>query len=180
MNKRAASELPPGVESGFPAASLTCAATLPCYNERMAKKRNHPAVPTVTFWGAARTVTGSMHLVEAGGQSVIQPHPVGQGRNCGTKTPHEHGDIEPAQPERRETPEIEDQKSQEQADGSRGDLRPVWKSGNRVLVHRQEKPRRHVRDDHRPARPQEGAESESDYGPTEQGERYGEIHAGFL
>src|SRR4051812_892780 len=37
----------------------------------MAKKRNHVAAPTVTFWGAARTVTGSMHLVEAGGKSVL-------------------------------------------------------------------------------------------------------------
>src|SRR5437870_13300337 len=27
--------------------------------------------PTVTFWGAARTVTGSMHLVEAGGRRVL-------------------------------------------------------------------------------------------------------------
>src|SRR5437879_853236 len=30
-----------------------------------------PAEPTVTFWGAARTVTGSMHLVEAGGLRVL-------------------------------------------------------------------------------------------------------------
>ncbi|MFO0844966.1 MAG: MBL fold metallo-hydrolase [Gemmataceae bacterium] len=37
----------------------------------MAKKRNPPAAPAVTFWGAARTVTGSMHLLEANGQSVL-------------------------------------------------------------------------------------------------------------
>jgi metallo-beta-lactamase family protein len=37
----------------------------------MAKKRNPPAEPTVTFWGAARTVTGSMHLLEARGQSLL-------------------------------------------------------------------------------------------------------------
>jgi metallo-beta-lactamase family protein len=37
----------------------------------MAIKRKRPVVPTVTFWGAARTVTGSMHLVEAGGQAVL-------------------------------------------------------------------------------------------------------------
>ena len=27
--------------------------------------------PAVTFWGAAQTVTGSMHLVEAGGQKIL-------------------------------------------------------------------------------------------------------------
>src|SRR6516165_6499353 len=27
--------------------------------------------PTVTFWGAAQTVTGSMHLVEAAGRRVL-------------------------------------------------------------------------------------------------------------
>src|SRR2546423_8290086 len=30
-----------------------------------------PGPPTVTFWGAARTVTGSMHLIEAGGRRVL-------------------------------------------------------------------------------------------------------------
>src|SRR4051794_21740187 len=29
------------------------------------------AEPIVTFWGAARTVTGSMHLVQAGGRHVL-------------------------------------------------------------------------------------------------------------
>src|SRR5436190_18460663 len=37
----------------------------------MAKKRPHPAEPTVTFWGAARTVTGSMHRLDAGGRSLL-------------------------------------------------------------------------------------------------------------
>lgn len=37
----------------------------------MAKKRKPPAAPTVTFWGAARTVTGSMHQLEANGQSIL-------------------------------------------------------------------------------------------------------------
>src|SRR5262245_18665406 len=37
----------------------------------MAKRRRAPPEPTVTFWGAARTVTGSMHLVEACGQAVL-------------------------------------------------------------------------------------------------------------
>ncbi len=29
------------------------------------------AGPTITFWGAARTVTGTMHLIEAGGEQVL-------------------------------------------------------------------------------------------------------------
>src|SRR6516162_5483952 len=37
----------------------------------MARKRIPPAEPTVTFWGATRSVTGSMHLVEACGQSLL-------------------------------------------------------------------------------------------------------------
>lgn len=41
------------------------------YNARMARKSNPGAEPTVTFWGAARTVTGSMHQVDAGGQTVL-------------------------------------------------------------------------------------------------------------
>jgi metallo-beta-lactamase family protein len=37
----------------------------------MAKKQRLAAEPTVTFWGAARTVTGSMHRVDACGQSLL-------------------------------------------------------------------------------------------------------------
>jgi metallo-beta-lactamase family protein len=37
----------------------------------MARKRKPPAEPTVTFWGAARTVTGSMHRVDASGQALL-------------------------------------------------------------------------------------------------------------
>jgi metallo-beta-lactamase family protein len=37
----------------------------------MAKKQTQPPEPTVTFWGAARTVTGSMHRVDAGGRSLL-------------------------------------------------------------------------------------------------------------
>lgn len=37
----------------------------------MVKKRMPPGEPTVTFFGAARSVTGSMHLVEAHGRSVL-------------------------------------------------------------------------------------------------------------
>jgi metallo-beta-lactamase family protein len=37
----------------------------------MGKKRQPSAEPTVTFWGGAQTVTGSMHLVQACGQSLL-------------------------------------------------------------------------------------------------------------
>jgi metallo-beta-lactamase family protein len=37
----------------------------------MARKHKPPAEPTVTFWGATRTVTGSMHRVDAGGRSLL-------------------------------------------------------------------------------------------------------------
>jgi metallo-beta-lactamase family protein len=37
----------------------------------MARKPKPPAEPTVTFWGAARTVTGSMHRVDACGRTLL-------------------------------------------------------------------------------------------------------------
>jgi metallo-beta-lactamase family protein len=37
----------------------------------MAKKHTLPSEPTVTFWGAARSVTGSMHRVDACGKSLL-------------------------------------------------------------------------------------------------------------
>lgn len=37
----------------------------------MAKKPTPPAEPTVTFWGATRTVTGSMHQLAAGGRTLL-------------------------------------------------------------------------------------------------------------
>ncbi|MCE9530743.1 MAG: MBL fold metallo-hydrolase, partial [Planctomycetes bacterium] len=46
----------------------------------MAKPRKTPDVPTVTFWGAARTVTGSMHQVEACGQNLLLDCGLFQGR----------------------------------------------------------------------------------------------------
>src|SRR5262245_66614690 len=46
----------------------------------MAKKRRAEAEPTVTFWGAARTVTGSMHRVDANGQSLLLDCGLFQGR----------------------------------------------------------------------------------------------------
>jgi metallo-beta-lactamase family protein len=41
------------------------------YNARMSKTRNSTAAPTVTFWGAARGVTGSMHQVDACGCTLL-------------------------------------------------------------------------------------------------------------
>src|SRR3954462_8279499 len=37
----------------------------------MARKQPLPAEPTVTFYGATRTVTGSMHRVDACGQALL-------------------------------------------------------------------------------------------------------------
>src|SRR5262245_46637781 len=37
----------------------------------MAKKHKSPSEPTVTFWGAARSVTGSMHQLDACRQTVL-------------------------------------------------------------------------------------------------------------
>src|SRR5689334_12040102 len=37
----------------------------------MGKKRTSSAEPTVTFWGATRTVTGSLHRVDACGRSLL-------------------------------------------------------------------------------------------------------------
>jgi metallo-beta-lactamase family protein len=40
------------------------------------------SVPSVTFWGAARTVTGSMHLVQAGRQKILLDCGFFQGRRA--------------------------------------------------------------------------------------------------
>jgi metallo-beta-lactamase family protein len=37
----------------------------------MSKNRKQQADPAVTFWGAAKSVTGSMHRLDAGGRSVL-------------------------------------------------------------------------------------------------------------
>src|SRR5262249_19749229 len=50
-------------------------------NSRMARK-NASAEPTVTFWGAARTVTGSMHQLSVRGQSVLLDCGLFQGRRA--------------------------------------------------------------------------------------------------
>src|SRR3954468_22618226 len=46
----------------------------------MPKKHQPPAEPTVTFWGATRTVTGSMHQVDAAGKRLLLECGLFQGR----------------------------------------------------------------------------------------------------
>src|SRR5438552_2368177 len=46
----------------------------------MAKPEAPPVEPTVTFWGAARTVTGSMHQLSAAGKTVLLECGLFQGR----------------------------------------------------------------------------------------------------
>src|SRR5438477_137238 len=46
----------------------------------MGKNRNVSADPTVTFWGAAQTVTGSMHQLDACGRTVLLDCGLFQGR----------------------------------------------------------------------------------------------------
>ncbi len=48
----------------------------------MARDRKSPAEPTVTFWGAARTVTGSMHRVDACGKTLLLDCGLFQGRRA--------------------------------------------------------------------------------------------------
>jgi metallo-beta-lactamase family protein len=48
----------------------------------MAHKRKPAAEPTVTFWGAARTVTGSMHQLDACGRSLLLDCGLFQGRRA--------------------------------------------------------------------------------------------------
>jgi metallo-beta-lactamase family protein len=51
----------------------------------MARKTRSSPEPTVTFWGAARTVTGSMHQVEACGQSLLLDCGLHQGRRADSR-----------------------------------------------------------------------------------------------
>src|SRR5262245_56197427 len=46
----------------------------------MARTRKPPAEPTVTFWGAAGTVTGSMHKLDANGRTILLECGLFQGR----------------------------------------------------------------------------------------------------
>ncbi|HTU18041.1 MAG TPA: MBL fold metallo-hydrolase [Gemmataceae bacterium] len=53
-----------------------------CYNAVMGRKSTSSTEPSVTFWGAARTVTGSMHQVAACGQSLLLDCGLYQGRRA--------------------------------------------------------------------------------------------------
>lgn len=51
--------------------------------------------PTVTFWGAARTVTGSMHLVQAGGLDVLLDCGLFQGKRSEARERNTHFPFQP-------------------------------------------------------------------------------------
>src|SRR4051812_35042783 len=48
----------------------------------MDRKKRSPAEPTITFWGATRSVTGSMHRVDTCGQSLLLDCGLYQGRRA--------------------------------------------------------------------------------------------------
>ncbi len=55
--------------------------------------------PTVTFWGAARSVTGSMHLIEVGGRKILldcgrSPGPLAESRRRTASFPFHPHDID--------------------------------------------------------------------------------------
>src|SRR6478672_918250 len=52
----------------------------------MDKNRKPPAEPTVTFWGAAQTVTGSMHRLDAAGRTLLLDCGLFQGRRAESRT----------------------------------------------------------------------------------------------
>lgn len=54
------------------------------------------AAASVTFWGAARTVTGSMHLVEADGRRILLDCGLYQGRRAESRERNSHFPFDPA------------------------------------------------------------------------------------
>src|SRR5262245_13572136 len=52
--------------------------------------------PVVTFWGAAHTVTGSMHLVEANGKKLLLDCGLYQGRRAEAKARNSAFPFDPA------------------------------------------------------------------------------------
>jgi metallo-beta-lactamase family protein len=61
----------------------------------MAKSPSPPAEPTVTFWGAAQNVTGSMHLVQANGRNLLLDCGLFQGRRAESRQRNEHFPFRP-------------------------------------------------------------------------------------
>jgi metallo-beta-lactamase family protein len=58
-----------------------------------------PAAPRVTFWGAARTVTGSMHLVEVGSRKLLLDCGLFQGPRAEARQRNTQFPFEPRQVE---------------------------------------------------------------------------------
>jgi metallo-beta-lactamase family protein len=54
------------------------------------------AAASVTFWGAARTVTGSMHLIEADGRRLLLDCGLYQGRRAESRERNSHFPFDPA------------------------------------------------------------------------------------
>jgi metallo-beta-lactamase family protein len=61
----------------------------------MAAKTKASADPTVTFWGAARTVTGSMHRVDARGQTLLLDCGLFQGHRAESRRRNEEFPFRP-------------------------------------------------------------------------------------
>jgi metallo-beta-lactamase family protein len=61
----------------------------------MGKKLQPPSEPAVTFWGAAGTVTGSMHLVDANGHRILLDCGLFQGRRAEGRARNEHFPFRP-------------------------------------------------------------------------------------
>jgi metallo-beta-lactamase family protein len=61
----------------------------------MVNKRKPPAAPTVTFWGATRTVTGSMHQVDACGRSLLLDCGLFQGHRAESFRRNQHFPFRP-------------------------------------------------------------------------------------
>src|ERR1700722_17935986 len=56
----------------------------------MDRKRKSPLAPSVTFWGAARGVTGSMHQVDAAGQRLLLDCGLFEGKRAEAHRSHAH------------------------------------------------------------------------------------------
>src|SRR5437016_431033 len=61
----------------------------------MAGKRKPLTAPTVTFWGAARTVTGSLHQVDACGRTILLDCGLFQGRRADSHRRNRHFPLRP-------------------------------------------------------------------------------------
>lgn len=62
---------------------------------RSNKKHKPAADPTVTFWGAARTVTGSMHQLDACGRTVLLECGLFQGHRAESRRRNQHFPFRP-------------------------------------------------------------------------------------